>query len=1378
MTPDKLDPSTLCRSLDEAARRQFEQDWREGRPNPIERYLPPPDSSLYLPTLEELVLIELELRWKARGETADPSTLGPLVEGYLERFPLLNQPETLRRLVNQEQRVRRRQGDHFAPEEYQARFPDLTQADNSRETEVGRRAAVPEELPRVPGYEVLGLLGRGGMGVVYKARQVHLNRLVAIKMIRAGVEAEDGELTRFRREAEAVARLQHPNVVQIYEVSALDHRPYFSMELVEGGSLGDLLAGKAWPPRQAARLIELLARAVHHAHQHGIVHRDLKPANILLQPLAGDGSIERQRPADSSAPSGLAPGVDGPAPGLEEYRPKISDFGLAKCLDTDGSLTQTGALVGTPTYMAPEQAAGQSTAIGPAADVYSLGVLLYEAITGQPPFRGATVLETLEQVRSREPVPPRRLQSAVPRDLETICLKALAKDPARRYPSALALAQDLELFRAGEPIRARPEGLASRLWRKARRRPLALVSVLVLLVAGVVAGAIGLAAQRDRQIAVLIQEIESGLQKPELRESYLTRMEARIADLNDLLPEKAAAARGRLYERFAESIREKFGERLTAAEAKPLQTAIGWLSSRDANLAVALGKECARHLAGWEPLFQLQPPFANFPEVFLGATDRFHSGAGGVLLRRSGKGGDFYVFTQRAWAGNIKLRAVFERTWANAAQLGVVLGPDRGQGYSCLLTVPESFRLLGEPTPLQPLPATFADARKTGKSVVMVLIRHEVGRLVQKELRASELFTDAPGDGTLRLEVKRAGARLTFEINGRHAITFSEIYPIHLEDPVRFGLYWPQGVGLRSLHGERLLSPAQPSPLEKGDDLYNRGEYEAARAWYQQTARRTRTELVRQEALYKEGMCLRALNRPDEAFELFQKLAAEPDTGDKGRPWPALADCQLLMAYHRQNTPEARAAAGALLDRLIVRPGLRPGEFASAIPLEERDSILKGRTLNAVRAIRLGADEVLADCERVNKIAALFGEDEYSRLALRLDLVKTYHLVGREAEAVRASYELQRHFEDFCRNNGLWGTWVLDQHSWLLRRQTPGPEGARRARQELDRWLFTTPGVLRRDGVGTVYFPLVERARLHAALKEWGQAEADLDEFFRVQAQESRRQYGFHAGACLLQGFLRERRGDHEGARAAWRRGLIKSWEKENPADPSPAELTERAGIALVSHIIMASFTGELGDDEAARLLDRLWSTGQPGQTASEMNALSLMARSLKPPPAALREMWRTPRGKEWARRIALRELSYDEYIRTPLVLFAAELLRQRALPAPVSSEQDELVWTLCRDMDTAYRKGILKDSDLISLGAAWKGINLGGLGWKSLEAKVLKSQPQLRGPLAYLLGHRSLQKKRQAEARTYFTTAHEAQPENAVLRRLAQAELDRLKAK
>jgi serine/threonine-protein kinase len=358
-------------------------------------------------------------------------------------------PELLPVVRERWRRMRRLRADLdalFPPPEVPSTKPDAHFPPSS---EPAARPPEGAALPRIPGYELEAVLGRGGMGIVFRARHLRLKRLVALKMALAGDYADPRERERFQREAEAAAGLRHPNVVQIHDVGDTDGRPYLTMELVEGGSLAQKLGGTPQPARQAAELLAVLAGAVQAAHACGVVHRDLKPGNVLL---TADGT------------------------------PKVSDFGLARRLEGGAGLTQSGVPLGTPSYMAPEQAWGQTRAIGPATDVYALGAILYEQLTGRPPFRAETAAETMLQVIHQEPAPPSRLNAKVPRDLETICLKCLHKAPARRYASARDLAEDLHRFLEGKPIHARPVGAAERAVKWARRRPAAALLVAALLV--------------------------------------------------------------------------------------------------------------------------------------------------------------------------------------------------------------------------------------------------------------------------------------------------------------------------------------------------------------------------------------------------------------------------------------------------------------------------------------------------------------------------------------------------------------------------------------------------------------------------------------------------------------------------------------------------------------------------------------------------------------------------------------------------------------------------------------------------------------------------------------------------------------------------------
>jgi serine/threonine-protein kinase len=424
-------------------------------------------------------------------------------------------------------------------------------------------------VPSVEGYEVFGELGRGGMGVVYRARQIRLNRPCVLKMILAGVHADAESVARFLAEAEAVARLQHPHIVQIHHIGEADGLPYFELEYVEGGSLDRRLDGTPWPARRAAELVEALARGVAEAHRRGIIHRDLKPGNVLL---AADGT------------------------------PKITDFGLAKALDSDSGLTRTDSIMGSPGYMAPEQAAGRAKQVGPLVDVYSLGAILYELLTGGAPFRGTTALEIIEQVRHAEPVPPSRLVPGLPRDIETIALKCLQKEPGKRYDSAAAMADDLRWFLRGESILARPVGPIERGWRWCRRNPVvagltaALTAILVLATAASLVGYWGmsrlargehaarLTAVREMQAAEYAREQEAAQrQRAEANfqraraavDGYLTKVsENQLLKIPGLQPLRGDLLESalRFYEDFLE---ERGDDPMLRAELAATQSRIG-----------------------------------------------------------------------------------------------------------------------------------------------------------------------------------------------------------------------------------------------------------------------------------------------------------------------------------------------------------------------------------------------------------------------------------------------------------------------------------------------------------------------------------------------------------------------------------------------------------------------------------------------------------------------------------------------------------------------------------------------------------------------------------------------------------------------------------
>lgn len=485
---------------------QFESAWRSGMPN-LEDFLPPGhDETL----VHALALVDLEYRLR-RGER-------PTIADYERRFTTDTARDSFAHEATRLQdRMQRRGPAAIDSAERTIDFdPYATLAKSDPALAI---SSTPDDASRIGDYDIISQIAKGGMGVVYKARQRRLDRLVALKTILRAEAASEQEVQRFQAEAEAAARLDHPGIVPIFEVGEDRGRHFLSMALVEGGSLAARLAAGPLEPRAAAAIVRAVAEAVAYAHDRGIVHRDLKPSNVLM---AADGT------------------------------PKVTDFGLAKRVEADDGLTMSGQVLGTPQYMPPEQARGDVRAVGPVSDVYSLGAILYHAITGRPPFAAATALATLKQVLDADPVPPRQLNPQVDRDLETIVLKCLEKDPARRYPTASACAADVGRFLEGVPIRARRTSLVERGVKWARRRPAAALLVatsLLMLVSMAVGGVFyadaankraELATRRLRE-QVALDQTRRDVQAAILRAADLLR-DHNVAEADGVIREAVARA--------------------------------------------------------------------------------------------------------------------------------------------------------------------------------------------------------------------------------------------------------------------------------------------------------------------------------------------------------------------------------------------------------------------------------------------------------------------------------------------------------------------------------------------------------------------------------------------------------------------------------------------------------------------------------------------------------------------------------------------------------------------------------------------------------------------------------------------------------------------
>jgi serine/threonine protein kinase len=509
---------------------RFEADWQRGVPPDLSTFVPQ-EEQIRLPVLFELILTDIEFRLRSGEE--------PRIESYLLQFPELNESDAfLVDLIVGECELRRSRESNFSQDEYLLRFPSHAAQVREKLATVSQRGSIvstsrfsklvydnEKELQTsslsIPGFEIISILGRGGMGVVFEARQIDLHRTVAIKVMRASMD-DPSMSRRFFAEAEAVARLRHDNIVQVYSGGVHNNRAYLVMELARGQTLEESWNKNPPSSRQVAETIRGLSSAIAYAHQQGIVHRDLKPSNILYDE------------------SGVA---------------RITDFGLAKALMSDESATVTGEILGTPAYMSPEQAVGESKNLGPSTDIYSLGAMLYQGLTGIPPFSGTSPMDTLAQIRWSQPMRPKELQPSSPFDLETICLKCLEKEPASRYADATELALDLQRFLEGKPILARRTSLHEKAIKWCRRRP-AIAAMSLLLMTTCLFGAIlvgqqwrkatiSLAKANERQRARLAGLVDSFLSaSPESALNTLAEVRKVYASIPALLAERERTTTG------------------------------------------------------------------------------------------------------------------------------------------------------------------------------------------------------------------------------------------------------------------------------------------------------------------------------------------------------------------------------------------------------------------------------------------------------------------------------------------------------------------------------------------------------------------------------------------------------------------------------------------------------------------------------------------------------------------------------------------------------------------------------------------------------------------------------------------------------------------
>jgi len=1288
---------------------QFEAAWKAGEAPAIDKFLSedkePERSSL----LRRLLLIELKYRGQS-GETMSRERYHKLFPDHVELIDsLFASAQAFGSAANMLDQVRP--------------APDVTAtrdtAGGRGSTEAGQagresRAVQLADVPELPDYEILDLIGHGGMGLVVKARHKVLKRLVAIKLPLPGRMTGEDDRERFLREARSAAGLRHPHICPIYEVGEADGRPYLAMGFIEGWTLDEWAKDRNVSPREIAEVIAALARAVSYAHQRDLVHRDIKPANVMVDAETGN--------------------------------PMLMDFGLAKNLaEEDIQLTQSGQVMGTPVYMAPEQAAGQTEQIGPPADIYALGVVLYELLCGQRPFKGSFG-EVLKQVQTSEPTAPRRLKPGLHRDLETICLKAMAKEPARRYESAAALAEDLERFCAGEAIQARREPLTSKVTRKIRRNPLVAASAVVVLMAMVVAGLLASRYVNVQRAATVGREVDARLNKPRLNESYLRETEAKIAELRQLAPGQAADARRRLHRQFESAIREEFRQpTLPPQEVARLERVISLLEKRAPELANPLRQALAGRRRNWQSIFQLAAPYSSASEIF--ASDHVTLN-NSQLVRTHPSDSDEVgglVLTNQECRGNVELHAVFQPAWSSASEIGLILDGREHGGYRFLL------RPAGSSVARRAENATDGDAdfsfnaAKQQDVQVSVAIYRGGTVLTETRHRAESLV-----GGPLHLEARREGNWLTFQVGDGAPLRFRDIFSASSREPGSFGLVWPEDVPLASLQGYRQMLATEASPLEKGDELYLLGRFSEARDHYREQAIASADTPAALEARYKAALCLLAMQRDSEAAELFESVAAQSGIAAESEgDWPLLAACRLwLLRLQQERADEADAVFHSLSSRYRFQ------ELAALVPDNLRRDIIQQYRKSGIGVNLLTFNPGrVGDLERAVQVERFLRVPEISHVHAKRSLVRAYRLAGQFDKAIRFAEEIvsSERVEQTGKGDNL-----VEEYSWLMRLHGDPQRGLR----EVDRRLFESREVYRDEQV----YLLVERARIHATLGQWGQAAHDLDEFFRLTNVD---EVGYHhySAACLIRGFLREREGDPAGALEAWRIGH----EAARVGDPDFLSAGGGSSLMLLLHYtVLSSLSGQLTDADADAIVQKAFKF----QSAGPIGAM--FQNAIEIPTSVMRQMWHTQRGRRAAEHLAFQDVPLAEYIRLPVLVAASQYVRQNGFGGELSPDDETIVWELAERVYSAYKEGHISVSQVLQLGLTWKGTT-SAFGWGGVQGSL---EPDLRGPLAYVLGHRYRRLGKSDQAINFFQVAEQDAPADSLVHRRAREEVANLQSR